>query len=74
MTGTVEGTATATGFTGHGVAWFGAENNANNSVNHFTTNATGIFNGKSLTIHQEGQFTVNANGLPTVTRVTSSCS
>jgi hypothetical protein len=38
MTGTVEGTATATGFTGHGVAWFGSENNANNGVNHFRRN------------------------------------
>jgi hypothetical protein len=74
LTGTVEGAATATGFTGHAAAWFGAEVNANNSVNHFTANAVGtLSDGTSLRIHQEGQFTVNANGIPTVTRVTTSC-
>jgi len=73
-TGTLEGAATATGFTGRAVAWFGVEDNAQNSVNHFTANATGtLSDGTSLTIHQEGQFTVNANGIPTVTRVTVTC-
>jgi hypothetical protein len=74
VTGTVEGSATATGFTGHAVAWFGVEDNAQNSVNHFIANASGtLSNGSSLSIHQEGQFTVNANGVPTVTRVTATC-
>src|SRR5215469_5217472 len=73
-TGTVEGAATATGFTGHAVAWFGVEDNAQNVVNHFIANAVGtLADGASLTIHQEGQFTVNANGIPTVTRVTTTC-
>ncbi len=73
-TGTVEGAATAAGFTGHATAWFGVENNAQNSVNHFTTNAIGtLSDGTTLRIHQEGQFTVNANGIPTVTRVTATC-
>ena len=74
MTGTVEGAATATGFTGHAVAWFGVEDNAQNSVDHFIANASGtLSNGTPLSIHQEGQFTVNANGMPTVTRVTTTC-
>jgi len=77
MTGTVEGSATTTGssgFSGHGVAWFGTEDNAQNSVNHFIANSTGtLSDGSSVSIHQEGQFTVNANGLPTVTRVTTTC-
>jgi hypothetical protein len=73
-TGTVEGAATATGFTGHATAWFGVEDNAQNSVNIFTTNAVGtLSNGSSLTIHQQGTFTVNANGIPVVTRVTTTC-
>jgi hypothetical protein len=73
-TGTIEGAATATGFTGHAMAWFGVENNAQNTVNHFVANAVGtLSDGTSLRIHQEGQFTVNANGMPTVTRVTTTC-
>ena len=73
-TGTVEGAATATGFTGHAVAWFGVEDNARNSVNHFIANANGtLTDGSALSIHQEGQFTLNANGIPTVTRVTTTC-
>jgi len=74
VTGTVEGSATAAGFTGQAVAWFGVENNAQNVVNHFIANATGtLSDGSSLRIHQEGQFTVSANGIPTVTRVTTTC-
>lgn len=74
VTGTLEGAATATGFSGHAAAWFGVEDNAQNSVNHFIANAVGtLSDGTPLTIHQEGQFTVNANGIPTVTRVTTTC-
>jgi hypothetical protein len=40
-TGTIVGAATAAGFTGHAVAWFGFSDNAKNSVNSFTTNASG---------------------------------
>jgi hypothetical protein len=77
ITGTVEGAATISGstFSGHAVAWFGSENNAQNNVQHFIANASGtLADGTSLRIHQEGQFTVNAAGLPTVTRVTVTCS
>lgn len=74
VTGTLEGAATATGFSGHAAAWFGVEQNAQNSVNHFIANAEGtLTDGTPLKIHQEGQFTVNANGIPTVTRVTTTC-
>ena len=75
ITGTIEGPASATGFSGHAAAWFGVEDNAQNSVNHFIANAVGtLSDGTPLRIHQEGQFTMNANGLPTVTRVTTTCS
>jgi len=79
VTGTVEGAVSATdpssGFTGHAAAWFGVEQNSSNSVFHFTANAIGTLgNGTPLTIHQEGQFTVNAQGMPVVTRVTVTCS
>jgi hypothetical protein len=80
VTGTVEGLATVTDaggvtlFSGHAAAWFGSENNAQNNVQHFIANANGtLANGTPLHIHQEGQFTVNAQGVPTVTRVTVTC-
>lgn len=79
-TGTVEGSATVTDgsgvtlFSGHATAWFGSEDNAQNNVQHFTANADGrLSNGTALHIHQEGQFTVNAQGVPTATHVTTSC-
>lgn len=79
VTGTVEGSVTATdpssGFTGHAAAWFGVEQNNQNFVTHFIANSVGTLgNGSPLRIHQEGQFTVNALGLPVVTRVTVTCS
>lgn len=78
VTGTVEGAVSATdpssGFTGHAAAWFGVEQNNKNSVSHFIANAVGTLgDGTPLTIHQEGQFTVNAQGMPVVTRVTVTC-
>ncbi len=79
-TGTVEGSATVadgsggTLFSGHAAAWFGIENNAQSNVQHFIANADGtLANGTSVHIHQEGQFTVNAQGVPTVSRVTVTC-
>jgi hypothetical protein len=77
-TGTVEGAVSATdpssGYTGHAAAWFGVEQNNQNAVFHFTANSVGTLgNGTPLTIHQEGQFTVNAQGMPVVTRVTVTC-
>ena len=79
VTGTVEGSVTATdpssGFTGHAAAWFGVEQNNQNFVTHFIANSVGTLgNGSPLGIHQEGQFTVNAQGMPVVTRVTVTCS
>lgn len=79
LTGTIEGPAIVSGagatlFSGHAAAWFGIEDNAQNSVQHFIANADGtLSNGTALSIHQEGQFTVNANGLPVVTSVTVTC-
>jgi hypothetical protein len=79
VTGTVEGAVSATdpssGYTGHAAAWFGVEQNNLNAVFHFTANSVGTLgNGTPLTIHQEGQFTVNAQGVPVVTRATVTCS
>lgn len=79
VTGTVEGAVSATdpssGYTGHAAAWFGVEQNSNNNVFHFIANSIGTLgNGTPLSIHQEGQFTVNAQGIPVVTRVTVTCS
>ncbi len=79
LTGTVEGAVSATdpssGYTGHAAAWFGVEQNNQNAVFHFTANSVGTLgNGTALTIHQEGQFTVDAQGTPVVTRVTVTCS
>ena len=79
LTGTVEGAVSATdpssGYTGHAAAWFGVEQNNQNGVFHFTANSVGTLgSGTPLTIHQEGQFTVNAQGMPVVTRVTVTCS
>ena len=79
VTGTIEGSVTVTdpssGFTGHATAWFGVEDNNQNFVTHFIANSTGTLgNGSPLTIHQEGQFTLNAQGLPVVNRVTATCS
>jgi hypothetical protein len=74
-TGTVTGQATAGGgFTGHGTAWFGIENNNRNFVSPFTTNATGTLpDGTTVTIHEQGQFTLNANGVPVVNNVVTTC-
>src|SRR5215469_10317056 len=59
---------------GHATAWFGVEDNNQNFVTHFIANSTGTLgNGSPLTIHQEGQFTLNAQGLPVVTRGTATC-
>lgn len=78
VTGTVEGAVSATdpssGYTGHAAAWFGVEQNNLNNVFHFTANSVGTLgDGTPLNIHQEGQFTVNAQGMPVVTRVTVTC-
>lgn len=75
-TGTVEGSVSdvSAPYTGHGMAWFGVEQNNQNFVTHFTANTVGTLAGVPLTIHQEGQFTINAQGLPVVTRVTVTCS
>jgi hypothetical protein len=75
-TATVTGDATAGGgFTGHGMAWFGVEDNSRSMVNHFTTNVTGTLpDGTTITLHQHGQFTLNANGVPVVNNFVTTCS
>jgi hypothetical protein len=78
-TGTIEGSVSSTdpasGYSGHAMAWFGVEDNNRNFVNHFIANSVGTLgDGTPLTIHEEGQFTINAQGLPVVTRATATCS
>jgi hypothetical protein len=74
ITETAEGTATATGFSGHGAAWFGLEGNRSNFVTHFIADGVGTTTaGTALMIHVEGQFTLNANFVPVVNRITVTC-
>jgi hypothetical protein len=77
-TGTVTGSATTTGTptaTGRATAWFGVENNNKNFVSPFTANAQlTLPDGSTLNIHQQGQFTLNANGVPVVNHTTTTCS
>jgi hypothetical protein len=76
-TGTVTGAAATTGTpaaAGRATAWFGDENNKQNDVEHFIANAQlTLPDGSTVRIHQEGQFTLNANGIPVVTRTTATC-
>jgi len=76
-TGTATGSAVTTATpaaTGRATAWFGDENNNMNDVEHFTANAQlTLPDGSTVRVHQEGQFTLNANGIPVVTRVTATC-
>jgi predicted phage gp36 major capsid-like protein len=77
LTGTIEGpvTDTAAGYTGQGAAWFGVEDNNQNFVAPFIADSVGtLADGTALRIHQVGQFTVNAQGLPVVNQVTTTCS
>ncbi len=68
-------TTDGSGYSGHVTAWFGQEMNAQNGVTHFTANAQGTLgDGTPLQVHQEGQFAVNAQGFPVVTRFTFTCS
>ena len=69
VTGTLTGAAdTGTGWTGHATAWFGVEDNNKSLVNHFILNAQLTGPGGSVNIHQEGQITFNAQGVPVVVR------
>jgi hypothetical protein len=76
-TGTVTGAAATTGTpaaTGRATAWFGDENNKRNDVEHFIADAQlTLPDGSRVRIHQEGQFTLNANGIPVVSRTTATC-
>jgi len=77
LTGTIEGSVTdaAAGYTGHGAAWFGVEDNNHNFVAPFIADSVGtLADGTPLHIHQVGQFTVNAQGLPVVNNVRVTCS
>lgn len=83
FTGTITGTiqfvpdnpASPT-YTGHFTTWFGDENNLQNDVEHSTFNAhvTGS-DGSTITIHDNAQATMNANGVITVSfdHATMSC-
>ena len=77
LTGTVTGSATTTGTptaTGRATAWFGLEANSRNFVSHFTANAQlTLPDGSTVNVHQQGQFTLNANGVPVVNNVTTTC-
>ena len=66
-TGNLPGTLVATG--GHGEAWFGIESNNGAMVMHFKDSV--FING--VRIQQNGQFVLNANGVPVVTNTTASC-
>ena len=76
-TGTVTGSAVTSGSpaaAGRATAWFGGSSNNRNQVEHFTANAQlTLPGGSTVRIHQEGQFTVNANGIPVVSRTTATC-
>lgn len=62
------------GFVGSGSAWFGLDANNRNFATQFFTNVMGTLpNGSTLRIHQTGQFTLNAVGVPVVNNVTVTC-
>jgi hypothetical protein len=79
-TGTVQGDFTTydasnnvTG-TGHAQSWFGEEDNKQNGVQHFTANGyANMLDGTRIGFHAAGQFTINANGVLTVSNVTMTC-
>ena len=75
-TGTVTGSAVTTaGATGRATAWFGAEDNNKNFVAPFIANAQlTLPDGTTVRVHQEGNFVLNANGIPVVNRATATCS
>lgn len=77
FTATVNGTfvtSDASGYVGHNTARFGFGANAQNGVNHGTLDAVGtLADGTILRVHQEGQFTVKAQGVPVVTRSILTC-
>lgn len=54
-------------YTGHGTQWGGGSDNNQNSVGHFTfsLHMTGS-DGSSITFHETGHMSTNANGDPTV--------
>jgi hypothetical protein len=73
-TGTLAGTfqfipddASQPTYTGHGATWFGDADNNQNSVSHFTLSLhlTGT-DGSTVTFHEVGHFSTNANGVPVV--------
>jgi hypothetical protein len=80
VTGTVQGDfVTVDGFgdttgTGHAQQWFGGADNNQNGVQHFTGNGyANMLDGTRIGFHVEGQFTMNANGVVTVSRTTMTC-
>jgi hypothetical protein len=62
-------------FQGHVVDWTGAAMNLQNGLFHTTFNFDGTdAAGQSLSMHVEGQFTVNTDGSPHLMRIDVSCS
>lgn len=77
VTATLTGSATdaAAGFSGRATAWFGVEGNKSNFTSSFIAEAIGtLTNGTALDIHENGTFTVNAQGNIIVNRSTATCS
>jgi hypothetical protein len=74
FTGTLEGTflivpvdSSLPTFSGHFATWFGDENNLRNDVEHSTFNVHGTgSDGSTLSLHDNAQATMNANGVITV--------
>lgn len=68
---TVEGTGVAGPYTGHAEAWF--TNNENNKT-QVATFKDMLQLTQGTKIQQTGTFVMNANGVPVVTKMTTSCS
>ena len=68
---TVTGVGVAGPYTGKGEAWFTFNDNRQNVVSTFKDMIQ--FTG-GLKIQQTGTFVINANGVPVVTKATTSCS
>lgn len=68
-------TDAAAGYSGHATAWFGVENNHSNFVSPFIAESLGMLSdGTPLSIHQEGNFVINAQGQIVVNNVKVTCS
>jgi hypothetical protein len=75
--GMITGAAVTNGTTvatGHATALLGDKANNQNFVEHFTVNAQlTLPDGSTVSVHQQGQFTFNANGTIVVNNTTTTC-